>query len=145
MTLLRNIASTGSSIHRAQGRAVFSSTSVLLAARGRRAALSPAGRCNSISTAVERRSYLLKHTKTLYKVPEALRAATSLAATPDSRMYTASSALFEALWDAGVTHCFVNLGSDHPSILEAMAKSKKEGYTNFPRIITCPNEVRNTK
>jgi hypothetical protein len=56
-------------------------------------------------------------------------------------MYTASSALFEALWEAGVTHCFVNLGSDHPSILEAMAKAKKEGYENFPRIITCPNEV----
>lgn len=56
-------------------------------------------------------------------------------------MYTASSAFFESLWEAGVTHCFVNLGSDHPSIIEAMAKSKKEGLAKFPRIITCPNEM----
>ncbi|KAN0116869.1 acetolactate synthase-like protein catalytic subunit [Hyaloscypha variabilis] len=40
--------------------------------------------------------------------------------------YTASSAFFEALVEAGVTHCFVNLGSDHPSILEAMVKGQKE-------------------
>lgn len=29
-------------------------------------------------------------------------------------MYTASFAFFEALWEAGVAHVFVNLGSDHP-------------------------------
>ena len=57
-------------------------------------------------------------------------------------MYTASFAFFEALWDAGVTHCFVNLGSDHPSILEAMVKGQREAKDRFPRIITCPNEVR---
>jgi hypothetical protein len=59
-------------------------------------------------------------------------------------MYTASFAFFEALWELGVTHCFVNLGSDHPSIIEAMVKGKREG-ANFPRIITCPNEVRNSE
>ncbi|KAI2794727.1 hypothetical protein POX_a01328 [Penicillium oxalicum] len=56
-------------------------------------------------------------------------------------VYTASSAFFEALWENGVTHVFVNLGSDHPSILEAMAKARKEGSEHFPRIITCPNEM----
>lgn len=42
---------------------------------------------------------------------------------------------------AGVSHVFVNLGSDHPSILEAMVKGQKEKKDAFPRIITCPNEV----
>lgn len=55
-------------------------------------------------------------------------------------MYTASSAFFEAMWEAGVSHCFVNLGSDHPSIIEAMVKGQNNG--KFPKIITCPNEVR---
>lgn len=36
-------------------------------------------------------------------------------ANSHGRRYTASFAFFEALWEAGVTHCFVNLGSDHPS------------------------------
>lgn len=61
-------------------------------------------------------------------------------ATPPN-MYTTSFAFFEALWDAGVTHCFVNLGSDHPSIIEAMVKGAREKKDRFPRIITCPNEV----
>ncbi|KAK0639764.1 thiamine pyrophosphate enzyme [Cercophora newfieldiana] len=56
-------------------------------------------------------------------------------------MYTTSFAFFEALWDAGVTHCFVNLGSDHPSIIEAMVKGAREKKDQFPRIITCPNEM----
>ncbi|RFU24543.1 hypothetical protein B7463_g11797, partial [Scytalidium lignicola] len=56
-------------------------------------------------------------------------------------MYTASSAFFEALWDAGVTHCFVNLGSDHPSIIEAIVKGQNERKDRFPRIVTCPSEM----
>ncbi|EPE10454.1 acetolactate synthase [Ophiostoma piceae UAMH 11346] len=59
----------------------------------------------------------------------------------DPEMYTTSFAFFEALWEAGVTHCFVNLGSDHPSIIEAMVRSAKESQSSFPRIITCPNEM----
>ncbi|KAH7317031.1 thiamine pyrophosphate enzyme, N-terminal TPP binding domain-containing protein [Stachybotrys elegans] len=54
-------------------------------------------------------------------------------------MYTASFAFFEAIWDAGISHCFVNLGSDHPGIMEAMARGRNE--TKFPRIITCPSEM----
>lgn len=56
-------------------------------------------------------------------------------------MYTASFAFFEALWEAGVAHVFVNLGSDHPSIIEAIVKGQKEKPDQFPRIITCPNEM----
>jgi thiamine pyrophosphate-dependent acetolactate synthase large subunit-like protein len=56
-------------------------------------------------------------------------------------MYTTSFAFFEALWDAGVEYVFVNLGSDHPSIIEAMVKGSREKKGQFPRIITCPNEV----
>ncbi|MCJ1282234.1 hypothetical protein MMC26_001557 [Xylographa opegraphella] len=58
-----------------------------------------------------------------------------------ANMYTTSFAFFEALWEAGVTHCFVNLGSDHPSIIEAIVKGQSEKKGQFPRIITCPNEM----
>ncbi|KAJ1334983.1 thiamine pyrophosphate-requiring protein [Microdochium nivale] len=60
---------------------------------------------------------------------------------PPKGLYTASSALFDAMWDAGITHCFVNLGSDHPSIMEAMVRGARERKGRFPRIITCPNEM----
>ncbi|KAL2168019.1 hypothetical protein VTG60DRAFT_554 [Thermothelomyces hinnuleus] len=66
----------------------------------------------------------------------------STVATDDKpKMYTTSFAFFEALWDAGVEHVFVNLGSDHPSIIEAMVKGAREKKGQFPRIITCPNEM----
>jgi hypothetical protein len=55
--------------------------------------------------------------------------------------YTASFAFFEALWEYGVSHVFVNLGSDHPSIIEAIVKGQNEKKGQFPKIITCPNEV----
>jgi hypothetical protein len=42
---------------------------------------------------------------------------------------------------AGVSHVFVNLGSDHPSIIEAIVKGQNEKKGQFPKIITCPNEV----
>lgn len=63
-------------------------------------------------------------------------------ATGPGNVYTASFAFFEAIWEAGITHCFVNLGSDHPSIIEAMVKGQQEAKGKFPRIITCPNEVK---
>ncbi|KAF2837258.1 thiamine diphosphate-binding protein [Patellaria atrata CBS 101060] len=56
-------------------------------------------------------------------------------------VYTASFAFFEAIWEAGITHCFVNLGSDHPSIIEAIVKGQNEKKGQFPKIITCPNEM----
>ncbi|KAI1182594.1 thiamine pyrophosphate enzyme [Nemania serpens] len=42
---------------------------------------------------------------------------------------------------AGITACFVNVGSDHPSIIEAIAKGKRERPGQWPRIITCPSEI----
>lgn len=58
-----------------------------------------------------------------------------------AKSYTTSFAFFEALWEAGITHVFVNLGSDHPSIIEAMVKGQQEKKNDFPRMITCPNEM----
>ena len=54
-------------------------------------------------------------------------------------MYTTSFAFFEAIVAAGVSHCFVNLGSDHPGLIEVMVVQKSN--PKFPRIITCPSEV----
>ncbi|KAF3059598.1 Acetolactate synthase-like protein [Daldinia childiae] len=58
-----------------------------------------------------------------------------------SGSYTTAFALFEALWEAGITACFVNVGSDHPSIIEAIVKGKRERPDSWPRMITCPSEV----
>ena len=61
--------------------------------------------------------------------------------TQSAMTYTASYAFFEALAEAGVAYCFVNLGSDHPSIMEAMAQSQnRAGKASFPQIVTCPHE-----
>ncbi|KUM65856.1 hypothetical protein ACN42_g1224 [Penicillium freii] len=59
----------------------------------------------------------------------------------DGSLTSAAEKFFEALSEAGITHCFVNLGSDHPAMLEAMIKAKQENKTNFPNIITCPSEL----
>lgn len=42
---------------------------------------------------------------------------------------------------AGITSCFVNVGSDHPSIIEAIVKGKRERPNAWPRMVTCPSEV----
>lgn len=55
-------------------------------------------------------------------------------------LYTGGSALIEALNDAGITHIFVNFGSDHPAIMEAFAVCKKLGKP-APKVITSPNEM----
>jgi len=54
--------------------------------------------------------------------------------------YTGASALIEALVDAGVSYLFVNFGSDHPGIVEALAQARATGKP-VPKIITCPNEM----
>ncbi|KAI3297236.1 hypothetical protein DTO002I6_2988 [Penicillium roqueforti] len=59
----------------------------------------------------------------------------------DGSLTSAADNFFEALFEAGITYCFVNLGSDHPAMLEAMIKAKQENKPNFPRIITCPSEL----
>jgi acetolactate synthase-1/2/3 large subunit len=55
-------------------------------------------------------------------------------------MYTASTALLEALAQAGVSHIFANFGSDHPALIEAIAAARAHG-TPIPAVITCPNEM----
>ena len=55
-------------------------------------------------------------------------------------MYSASTALLEALSDAGVTHVFANFGSDHPALVEAIAEARAHGRA-VPRIVTSPNEM----
>ena len=37
---------------------------------------------------------------------------------------TAAEAIIEGLLDTGVTHFFVNFGSDHPDIIEALARGE---------------------
>lgn len=55
-------------------------------------------------------------------------------------MYTSSSAFLDALVEAGVSCMFVNLGSDHPALVEAIAEARAAGRP-IPRIITCPYEM----
>jgi acetolactate synthase I/II/III large subunit len=62
------------------------------------------------------------------------------AAQSQPSAYTGSNALIEALVDAGVSYLFVNLGSDHPGIVEALAQARATGKP-VPKVITCPNEM----
>jgi len=55
-------------------------------------------------------------------------------------MYTASTALLEALQECGVSLVFCNFGSDHPALIEALAEARAE-ERSIPRVITCPNEM----
>lgn len=55
-------------------------------------------------------------------------------------MYTAGTALLEALHACGVRFLFCNFGSDHPALIEALAEAREAGRA-VPRVITCPNEM----
>src|SRR5271170_2789674 len=55
-------------------------------------------------------------------------------------MYSASTALLEALGAAGVTHIYANFGSDHPALVEAIAEARAHGRA-MPTIVTSPNEM----
>ena len=50
-------------------------------------------------------------------------------------MYTGSSALIEALVDAGVSYLFVNFGSDHPGIVEALAHALPGGIQQLRQVL----------
>lgn len=57
-------------------------------------------------------------------------------------MYTTSSIFLKSLADAGITHGFVNWGSDHPALLEDLGRQRAEnGGETLPQIVTCPNEM----
>ncbi|GAA6024720.1 hypothetical protein JCM8202_002892 [Rhodotorula sphaerocarpa] len=55
-------------------------------------------------------------------------------------VFTTSNVLLQTLVDAGIKRAFVNLGSDHPALLEAFASRKKYGLESL-EIVTCPNEM----
>ena len=55
-------------------------------------------------------------------------------------MVTAGMALLDALSEAGVSHIFANFGSDHPALIEAIARARATGRI-VPTVITCPNEM----
>src|SRR6516162_10071476 len=56
--------------------------------------------------------------------------------------YTTSTAFLEALAEAGIRYIFANLGSDHPGLIEALARARAEGREDrFPRLIVCPHET----
>ncbi|KAI9065965.1 thiamine diphosphate-binding protein [Trametes sanguinea] len=55
-------------------------------------------------------------------------------------MYTTASVFFKTLADAGVTHAFVNWGSDHPAFLEDLHRQYVETGKTLVDIVTCPSE-----
>jgi acetolactate synthase-1/2/3 large subunit len=54
--------------------------------------------------------------------------------------YSAAHYLLEGLVDLGVDYIFANLGTDHVSIIEEMARWDKQGRKH-PEVILCPHEV----
>jgi acetolactate synthase I/II/III large subunit len=54
---------------------------------------------------------------------------------------TASAAFIDTLIAAGVKYIFVNLGTDHPGIVEVFAHASLTKRKDFPRVLTCPNEM----
>lgn len=55
-------------------------------------------------------------------------------------MYTTATAFLDAMVEQGIEYMFVNLGSDHPGLVEAIARARAEGR-NIPEVVTCPNEM----
>jgi acetolactate synthase-1/2/3 large subunit len=53
---------------------------------------------------------------------------------------TAADVLVDALKEAGVSIIFANFGSDHPNIIEALAKRRARGE-NAPMVVLCPHET----
>jgi len=54
--------------------------------------------------------------------------------------YSAAHYFLEGLVDLGVDYIFANLGTDHVSIIEELARWDKEGRKH-PEVILCPHEV----
>src|SRR5476651_1222656 len=54
--------------------------------------------------------------------------------------YSTAHYFLEGLVDLGVDYIFANLGTDHVSLIEEMARWDQEGR-KYPRMILCPHEV----
>ncbi|CAK7234991.1 hypothetical protein SBRCBS47491_009138 [Sporothrix bragantina] len=57
---------------------------------------------------------------------------------PATEMSTGAALILKALVAAGITHLFVNLGSDHPAFLAAFANKQ---FADKIKIFTAPNEM----
>ena len=57
-------------------------------------------------------------------------------------MYTTASVFFKTLADVGITHAFVNWGSDHSAFLEDLQRQRQENPSGatLVEIVTCPSE-----
>lgn len=53
--------------------------------------------------------------------------------------HTTADAMLDALQEWGVSYLFSNLGSDHPAIIEGLAKAKASNR-QLPEVIVCPHE-----
>ena len=60
-----------------------------------------------------------------------------------SSTFTTSTLFLRTLSRAGITHAFVNWGSDHPALLEELERQRIESGTGrtAPIVVTCPNEM----
>jgi acetolactate synthase I/II/III large subunit len=58
----------------------------------------------------------------------------------DMARHSAAHYFLEGLVDLGIDYIFANLGTDHVSIIEEMARWDKEGRKH-PEVILCPHEV----
>jgi thiamine pyrophosphate-dependent acetolactate synthase large subunit-like protein len=57
-------------------------------------------------------------------------------------MFTTSSVFLKALADQGITHVFVNWGTDHPAMLEELQRQRASNSGDtIVDIITSPNEM----
>lgn len=53
--------------------------------------------------------------------------------------YNTADAMLDALQETGVSYLFSNLGSDHPTLIEGLAKAKAQNRP-LPQVIMCPHE-----
>jgi acetolactate synthase-1/2/3 large subunit len=57
----------------------------------------------------------------------------------EATRYNAAEAMLEALQETGIKYLFSNLGSDHPAVIEGLAKAKALNRA-LPQVIICPHE-----
>jgi thiamine pyrophosphate-dependent acetolactate synthase large subunit-like protein len=56
-------------------------------------------------------------------------------------VFTTSSLFLHTLAEVGITHVFVNWGSDHPGMLEELERQRATNGSRALIIVTCPNEM----
>ena len=56
-------------------------------------------------------------------------------------MHTTATLFLKTLADCGITHAFVNWGSDHPALLEELERERVEEGQTAVEIVACPSEM----